>query len=806
LNRWSNILRWSAFGTLAYVALSRAQTTRVRLPYWDLDPTLVSMPETGLMYSTGFIFDALVWLAAAMTIASELLARRRIHWASGLLVLVGALGAALHGLVLPPPGATPGGPLRGDFIGLALGSAWAAAVVGGWSMLHLARDPAIRKAAALALLGFVTTLIARGAYHVYIDHAHTVRQYKADPAAFLAAQGTEPGSTMAREFERRLMQPEAIGWFGLANVYGTLVGAAFVFFLGLSVAAWQRVREQAITSGPAGLISLVCLAAGFGVYLSGSKGAMGAIFAGLLAMGLFAWSGSRGVAQRLVRWVPLTLTFAALGAVALRGLIGERIGELSLLFRWHYLVGATRIFGSEPVFGVGPNGFKNAYGLHKVPLNPEWVESPHSIFFDWLSTLGLFGAAWCAVLVWLIWRVGHAATAPAEEASDADREVRRGRMLVLAGVPIVLATATSWYHDWATITPDEWPLRLIALAAWGAVLVIGGRVAELSPRALVVSLAGAAVVVAVHSQIELTPTQPGSCLWVMLVIGAAGALRHSDKPTATLHTGLSLLMGVHLCLLGMVLAMQGLSDATRSEVMLRDSSRLAETARQVRSLESQLQDPELRVQAVKQLRQMVGDVGLPDAVAADASPEQLSTIICGAVSSATASCLEGAEPMLDVLASRLRLELGSAQSLSPWPALLDDRNSTLDRAGNIAASAEVRWPNRAEAVALVAATDATIYAMRGDVNDGVLAMRRARRVLELDPYALTPALRAYQLSRQIGDDAAAREMAAIALRNNAYLRLDPLKQLTGREVAELEAFLASPVGAGDPSGTRTDDQ
>jgi len=83
-------------------------------------------------------------------------------------------------------------------------------------------------------------------------------------------------------------------------------------------------------------------------------------------------------------------------------------------------------------------------------------------------------------------------------------------------------------------------------------------------------------------------------------------------------------------------------------------------------------------------------------------------------------------------------------------------------------------------------------------------LRRSLRVTALDPYALTPALRAYHLARQIGDDAAAREMATLALRNNAYLRLDPLKQLSAREVAELEAFLARPIPGADPSEIQTE--
>ena len=58
-----------------------------------------------------------------------------------------------------------------------------------------------------------------------------------------------------------------------------------------------------------------------------------------------------------------------------------------------------RVFGDHALTGVGPDGFQQAYLFAKNPLSPEEVSSPHSILFDWLSTLGVAGLAWGALLV-----------------------------------------------------------------------------------------------------------------------------------------------------------------------------------------------------------------------------------------------------------------------------------------------------------------------------------------------------------------------------------------------------------------------
>src|SRR5690606_14992553 len=100
----------------------------------------------------------------------------------------------------------------------------------------------------------------------------------------------------------------------------------------------------------------------------------------------------------------LAAVILPLAAIALRGLLGERLGELSLLFRSFYLRGAIAIIADHPLLGVGPAGFKDAYMLAKPAIAPEDVTSAHSVLFDLGATLGLAGLAWIALLAWWTWR------------------------------------------------------------------------------------------------------------------------------------------------------------------------------------------------------------------------------------------------------------------------------------------------------------------------------------------------------------------------------------------------------------------
>jgi hypothetical protein len=107
----------------------------------------------------------------------------------------------------------------------------------------------------------------RGAVQVLVEHPAMVELYRDTRAAFLAERGWPDDSSAALTYERRLMQPEATGWFGLSNAYSTMMAAGA---LALGAIAWCARRTQ--QSGNTALLALAALACGALLAVNGGKG------------------------------------------------------------------------------------------------------------------------------------------------------------------------------------------------------------------------------------------------------------------------------------------------------------------------------------------------------------------------------------------------------------------------------------------------------------------------------------------------------------------------------------------------------
>lgn len=734
MTRSADWLRLTGMGAILLAAFIRAMTAECSTPYWDLDPLLTNLPETTLLPSMGLALDALVWLGVAAAILGESLAGRRIMWKSGILLAIGTLGVLLHALVLPPIGA-PG--LHTDFASLIRGSAWAAAMAGAWGVAHLARDASVRRVVGIGLLGFVILLAGVGAFEYFREHAMTVAQFDADPAAALAAQGMEPGTAAALAFERRLRQPEAIAWFGLANVYGSFAAAAFVGWLGLTLACRRANTRHMLALG-----ACACAIAAGAVVMSGSKGAAGAA---ILGVGVLVISAVPPLRKPLARWrwagptVALAVVAAPLGAVAIRGAIGQRIGELSLLFRSQYAIAALRVFAEHPLLGVGPAGFKIAYATTKVPASPEWVDSPHSLTLDWSATLGLFGIAW--ILVWLWWIV-RAGRGLADVTPDQPSDQRNSRTRLVGVLAILIAILFSWRLDMATTLRAEMAVRALAGALWVAVLYAPIPVTR-------AALGAAALAMAAHMQIEMTGVRTTSALPAMLLIGLAaapssaapGAHANPRRFTAGACAAFALLAGA-------LIAIEGALPAARWESHLRRAADL------IHAHERPV-PPATLIAAQRELLE------------ADAIIPSLD------------------DPLLQAARLAMTVAQGAEHSGDHEAAARDSAQAIAiaNRAGARFADDSVVWSR------LGLLEDAR-YRLLGDRADLEAAAAAWERAAALDPLALTPAVQAWRLNAELGHTTEARARARRALELNALLHLDPVVQLSERVRRAIEKYLA----------------
>lgn len=533
---------------LVWLGLIRCVAMQEPFPYWAMDPLVVWSPPAGLTPFTSGMLDLLILVLASLAFVIESLSGRRLMPWTIVLALIGSLPALWHGAGAGD--ASDGAWLEHTRIGLG----WASAAIAGVATLHLAREPRIRTSVIAICLGLVGMLLAKGMVQYWIEHAQSVQQFKENKASLLAAQGWLAGSEQARMFERRLLQREATGWFGLSNVYASLMAATTGAMIPLAWLALRSMHSRPLNSKradaaqpvsdrvsgfhAAGLV-LGAVAGVIGVGLAGSKSgyalvALGLAIASVITLASRAIGALPRLARRGLRLAGLATPLAVVALVALNGLLGNPLHQLSLLFRWFYLQGATRVFGEHAWWGTGPAGFKDSWMLAKPSASPENIESPHSIAMDWLACLGVSGTAWLVLAIWMGLRLGRVLAPNPRPAStenfqptpslaeiDADRYLERLQALCIAACTLVGGLA-----ELTILLPESIALHVLGLLAWIWIAKSIARVlaSHASQHTLAMpAMAIAGVLVLTHSQIEMTMVRPGAMHWAWLLLAAISA-------------------------------------------------------------------------------------------------------------------------------------------------------------------------------------------------------------------------------------------------------------------------------------------
>lgn len=513
--------------------LTRAAIGGTTFPAWDMDPLLTPLPVNTLTPAGSLLIDALILLGSAWIFLTATLRNEARDRLSLRLAIIGGVAILLHGWFC--------GPHYGTLGNQRIGGAWLSAVFGALALAHAGRDPRVLRVVAATMLGFLMLLALRGVQQELWEHPQTVADFKANRERIFAAHGWTPGSASALGFERRALQPEATGWFGLSNVYASLAAAGVVAALGLLISRRLRSGNRDAASAPGrsawttlGLLTLLAACA-IALSLSRSKGG---ILAAAVGIGtLFALHMLNRLARsrpRPARMLAMTIgalaILAPIALVLLRGVLADQLSELSLLFRSFYMHGAAWIFLKNPVVGVGPDDFQNAYLVAKPLLSTEDVTSPHSIVFDYLATLGMFGLAWVTLLLRWSCRIGAGALpalAPAAETvpshSDVGTSPTRDEFRLIALIP-ALVTLAAVAIESPLLPPETALLRLVSgvvwgLAAWG-LLVFLCR----APRAEVsIPFAATALTLMAHAQIEVTLSwsQSAGIVWAFFALAIA---------------------------------------------------------------------------------------------------------------------------------------------------------------------------------------------------------------------------------------------------------------------------------------------
>lgn len=798
-----------ATGLLLACILARCVVSLDPFPIWSGDPTLLATPQTSLGPTGQLILDTISLAAAALVLWRS----RGLSIWSPLLLGVGAAAAMAHAFVID----------QGSLDNLRVGVSWCAALAAGLAGLAIARDRACRALAWGALLALVMMLASKGAFQYFVEHPETVRAYKQHRQQFLEAQGWSEGSMMARAFERRLYQNEGTAWFGLSNVFASLCAGGTVAMLALAGAS-RRVRDD-LPKWVRPLIGAGLIVAGAGLALSMSKGGIAAAAVGvaLLILGAILrhkLAHRSDASGKLGPVLGLLVVAGMLLGIVLRGLIGEKLSELSIYFRWFYIQGATRIFAEHPLLGVGPADFKDAYLLAKPALSPEEVTSPHSILFDWLSTLGLAGIAWC--LAWLGWIAAtgrsllsrESLSIPYAAPGSPSPGVWSTSNLARAFIVIILApTALSAFIELQGSTPDASIARLIAAAL---ALAVGVSVASLIDRlgAVPAGLSAAALALAAHAQIEVTPVWPGSGAWMLMLCalcaGNVAAARSQQTPdlseptndgpgsSSSAAASSSRPLGARIgALITLALAIAAAYGALRIwswESKLRQAADLVTPVAEVRA--AYLEFAQSGQGNAGELAAMLGSLGVKATLdKPDDVMKEIAIVQFDRAGRAAAILKDAGER------ARHAQTLQAASKL--WMQRMAERESEsqMMQAGDEAALA-LSAAERATEICPTTSAWNWLGTIRREVStalgrrESLVAAAAAFEIAaRLDPHGTTSSLELVRVLETLGENVRAAEWAQKVLDANRNMQLDPLRQLAPAERTHLEALAK---GSGGP--------
>jgi hypothetical protein len=521
----------------------------------------------------------------------------------------------------------------------------------------------------------------------------------------------------------------------------------------------------------------------------GASGAKGGFAAALLGIGVLAVAAisrarpaSTGTRLRLSTLLAATCVIAPLGLVVLRGAIGTAWGELSILFRWFYLQGATVIIGDRWLLGTGPAGFRDAYMLAKPPLAPEDVASPHSVFFDYAATLGLGGIAAGAVVFSTILGAARTCLLPAPGLVGHDTPLRMH--VRLAAVPLVAAVMAGAMLEQAIQTPAMTVLRIMALGCGLLMAFTMLAVARHSMAMLGAAFAAASLALAAHAQIEMTMVTPGSVPWILCMLGVAASASETEERSSARSSWAARLPAAVPIVGSLVIAIWLSPRVFAWETHLR---RAYDHATIVAEFQTRLAGMERSIAMREDSpSRLVNDLGAALGVPVAATPEGVAAGMTNLRHRKAAASLEelaaASRGWPDHFATtrvfgRLLLAEGLAAGGS---SDMTRRSLDVTRQGARQAGTSVAWSWHA--TCLLAVDPA------GNLAEAIESLRAAAALAPREP---SHAARLARLLRQV-DRIEASTWAARALEADDNLRLDPLLRMQEADRAAMQTIASNP--------------
>ena len=338
-------------------------------------------------------------------------------------------------------------------------------------LLDLLRNRGYRKILLTAVLATATLVSVKCIYQAHIELPEMLANYRQEPGKMLYGIGVVPGTAQAAQFEERIRQGQATGYFALGNVTASGLILAVMATIGLVADRIFTIRQK--FSRLLGLLLLgLAVVMVYAIVLTGSRGAMAGL--GLAAVLFASYLGVRRIAWRIFRvlqfgryYRTIALVIVALVLVAVLAVVGfglkyDSLGVKSLTYRWHYWVGSARMFYDFPWFGVGPGNFKFHYPAYKLTQAVEEVANPHNPIVQMFTETGLFGGL---SLIALLAGIFVVTTCPTIHSPAVDAAGLKDRLRVRPLLWLVLLALGAFALRTAVNTEGPALLRLLSAAA-----------------------------------------------------------------------------------------------------------------------------------------------------------------------------------------------------------------------------------------------------------------------------------------------------------------------------------------------------
>jgi O-antigen ligase len=444
------------------------------------------------------------------------------------------------------------------FIALLSASSTLAAGALVWSTAQLVRNWVRLRIVAGVCLGLLLIYIAQGLIYRFADFPDNVRYWQQHKEEIIQSHGWDANSFEARQFEKKLLSGEMIGFNQSPNSFAAVIVLLMVISAGIAI-------QRGI--GRDGIAWSVLIVASFApafvvLYYTGSRTAGGTILIATCALLLLIPRRIRALLRARPGTIYLIgVVVVVIGTAALigHGIVHGSLPQDSLNFRWRYWVAAFHMWRDHRILGVGWGNFGPNYLAYRLPAAAEEIQDPHNFLVRCFSELGLVGGllslGWVARAAWELTRP----TLAPQPITPADAKPKRVVSIVplargtiatvcgiaIGGIVLNAAVAIDWSQPSAFLLLEVFR-RVLALG----LLVVGliaatarGRTdRELDNRpalwvlwALIIGLG----VFFIHNLIDFVIAEPGPLTLFAILLGSGLGLRTPVIPARASRRGIA---------------------------------------------------------------------------------------------------------------------------------------------------------------------------------------------------------------------------------------------------------------------------